>query len=73
MTLYQKRRLNQNTQNTPHCFRNTIDLDFQNSTTLHHAYYKLEKRDKNMHMLQGFNRFSQLIQNSKHDMKNNNI
>jgi hypothetical protein len=40
MALYQK------TQNTPHCFRNTIDLEFQNSTILHHAYYKLEKGKK---------------------------
>jgi hypothetical protein len=71
MTIYQKKRLNQKTQNTPHCFRNTIDLEFQNSTTLHHAYYKLEKGDKNM--LQDFNRFSELIQNTKHNMKRTNI
>ncbi len=69
MTFYQKKWLNQKTQNIPNCFKNTIDLQFLNSTTLHHAYYKLEKRDKNMHMLQGFNRFSQLIKNTKHDMK----
>jgi hypothetical protein len=73
MTFYQKKKFNQKTQNTPHCFMNTIDLEIQNSTTLHHAYYKLEKRDKNMHMLQGSNRFSQLIQNTKHNMKCTNI